>query len=118
MLRFCNSHRTGIWTAISFYSPQRCGGEGGNWRNMGWYRIEPNACRVVHNADVSDVNRYWYYYGESDDGRTWSGDYRCFVKRPDAFDICDGIGSTAYFRVGFRQLDVGNADNYTFTFLT
>ncbi|MGW5152993.1 hypothetical protein [Rhodococcus koreensis] len=72
----------------------------------------------MHHADVSDVNRFWYYYAESDDGRAWRGDFPTYVKRPAAFDICDGVGSTAYVVVGFREIDVGDVDNYTLTFIT
>jgi uncharacterized membrane protein len=116
MLRFCNSHSAGIWTAISFYSPNDCGGEGGNWQNIGWYRVEPGSCSVVYENDLADLNRYWYYFAEADDGARWSGDFLTYVKDPEAFNICQGVGSSAYESVGFRELDVGDNDEYTLTF--
>jgi uncharacterized membrane protein len=118
MLRFCNSHPVRIWTAISFYSPEECGGEGGDWQNMGWYPVDPGQCVEVYNNDLDDVNRFWYFFAEADDGAAWSGDFPTFVKDPEAFNICDGIGTTALRIVGFRELDVGDNDEYTLTFVT
>jgi uncharacterized membrane protein len=118
VLRFCNSHPTTIWTAISFFSPETCSGEGGGWQNIGWYPVQPGTCRVVYANDLADVNRFWYYYAEADDGAKWSGAFPTWIKDPEAFNICDGLGTTALRQVGFRELDVGDADNYTFTFLT
>ena len=118
MLKICNSHPAGIWAAISFHSPEACGGEGGDWQSIGWYRVESGACTVVYGNDLADVNRFWYYYAESDDGRVWKGDYNTYVKDPDSFNICEGIGSTAYTTVGFRQIDVGDSDNFTLTLRT
>jgi uncharacterized membrane protein len=118
MWRFCNSHRARIWTAISFYSPETCGGEGGDWQNIGWYPVDPGSCVVVYENDLGDLNPYWYYYAEADDGAKWSGDFPTFIKDPDAFNICNGFGTTALRRVGFRELDVGDNDEYTLTFVT
>jgi hypothetical protein len=50
------------------------------------------------------------------DGVRWAGDFPTIIKNPDAFNLCDGIGGTAFERVGFRELDVGDADNFTLTF--
>ena len=81
MLRFCNSHPVRIWTAISFNSPETCGGEGGDWQNIGWYLVNPGSCVVVYENDL-DFNRYWYYYAEADDAATWSGDFPTYVQYP------------------------------------
>ena len=118
MLRFCNSHPVRIWTAISFYSPEVCGGEGGDWQNIGWYRVDPGQCVVVYNNDLADLNRFWYVLAEADDGAVWQGDFPTFVKDPEAFNLCDGLGTTALRRVGFRELDVGDDDDHTVTFIT
>jgi uncharacterized membrane protein len=118
VLTFCNSHPVRIWTAISFLDPEVCGGEGGNWRNRGWWGIDPGACVTVHSGIVSNVNRYWYYFAFSDDGRRWEGDFPTYVKDPEVFDLCDGLPTTALQQFGFRQLDIGDSDNYTLTFVT
>ncbi len=118
MLKFCNSHPTRIWTAISFSSPETCAGEGGDWQNIGWYPVEPGACTVVYQNDLADLNRFWYYYAEADDGHQWAGDFPTYVNTADAFNICSAPGSTALNSVRFRELDVGDADNYTLTFTT
>lgn len=116
MMTFCNSHSARIWTAISFHDDEFCGGEGGGWRNRGWWGIDPGACVQVHSGIVSNVGRFWYYYAESEDGVKWEGAYSTYVQTPDAFDICAGIGSTAYSSYGFRELDTGDVHNYTLTF--
>ena len=117
MLRFCNSYPVTIWTAISFYSPDHCGGEGGDWQNIGWYRVDPGQCVVVYSNDLADLNRFWYFYAEADDGAVWEGEFPTFIKDPEAFNLCDGIGTTQLRRVGFRELDVGDSDDYTLTFV-
>lgn len=116
MLRFCNSYHTRIWTAISFHSPEVCGGEGGDWQNIGWYPVDPGSCSVVYANDLDDVNRFWYFFAEADDGAQWSGDFPTFVHMTDAFNICDGIGTTALTQVGFRELDIGDNEDWTVTF--
>lgn len=72
-------------------------------------------CVVVFENDVDDVNRYWYFYAEATDGAKWAGDFPTFIKRV-AFDHCDAPADTSMQSVGFRELDVGDADNYTLTF--
>ena len=114
-MTFCNSHGSGVWVAISFWDDEVCEGEKGGWRNRGWWRVEPGACVQVHSGIVSNVGRYWYFYAEADDGAVWTGDYPTYVMDPEAFDICDGIGSTAYWTRGFREIDTGDVHNFTAT---
>ena len=73
---------------------------------------------MVHSGNVSNVNRFWYFFAIADDGARWEGDFPTFVKDPEAFDLCDGIGTTALQRYNFRELDVGDSDNFTLTFVT
>jgi uncharacterized membrane protein len=61
------------------------------------------------------VNRYWYYYAEATDGAKWSGDFPTYVNN-EAFDHCDSPPNSSMIVLGFRELDVGDADNYTLTF--
>ena len=61
MLAFCNSYPERLWVAYMFWSPNDCGGEGGDWQTIGWFPIEPGACVTVYANDLDDVNnRYWY----------------------------------------------------------
>jgi uncharacterized membrane protein len=115
MLRFCNAHTARIYVAISFADDEFCGGEGGGWRNRGWWAIDPGSCGQVHSGIVSNVNRLWYYYAVADDGIEWRGDFPTYVMDPDAFDICDGLPSTQMVRLGFREFDVGDSDDFTMT---
>ena len=68
----------------------------------------------MHSGIVSNVNRYWYYFAVADDGR----EFPTWVKDPDVFDLCDGLATTALTQHGFRELDIGDSDNYTLTFIT
>ena len=48
MLAFCNSYPERLWVAYMFWSPNDCGGEGGDWQTIGWFPIEPGACVTVY----------------------------------------------------------------------
>jgi uncharacterized membrane protein len=115
VLQFCNSYPSRIFVAISFVDSELCGGEGGDWRNRGWWAIDPGTCVQVHSGIVSNVNRLWYYCAVADDGVEWSGDFPTYVMNTEPFDICDGLPSTAMDRRGFREFDVGDSDNFTIT---
>jgi hypothetical protein len=56
-------------------------------------------------------------FGVADDGAVWAGEFPTFVKDPEAFDLCDGIGSSALEHRGFRELNVGDHDDFTLTFV-
>jgi uncharacterized membrane protein len=120
-LTLCNGYPALISTAICFYSPDTCGGEGDNFEMMGWWNIEPGACALVYGDDLEDLNRYWYYYADAGDGAVWSGPYGASVPLA-AFDQCYGIGviienNHESIAIGFRELDIGDNDDYTLTFV-
>ena len=98
--------------------PTDCEDWGLEWHNIGWYRVDPGSCAVVYANDLDDVgNRYWYVYAEAEDGTTWDGDFPTQVHPLEAFNVCDGEGWTYLAYRGFRQLDVGNHEKFTATFL-
>ena len=110
-----NAYPQQLYAAYMFYSPDACGGEGGNWQAIGWFAIAPGATATLYANDLDDVNnRFWYYFAEAVDGAVWSGDINTYVTNA-AFNICQGLGSTAYRTVGFRELDVGDNDSFTLT---
>jgi len=113
MLSICNGYPTHLYVAIMFYSPDTCA-EYGNFQTMGWWSIDPGACANVYSNDLEDLNRFWYYYAEADDGETWSGPFTAYVT-DQAFNSCVGIGSTDSRIVGFREFDIGDNDDYTLT---
>lgn len=121
-LTLCNSYNTTIWTSIMFYSPASCGPETDHFEMMGWWAIEPGACALVYANDLADVNRYWFYFAEADDGNFWAGPWAGSVTN-EAFgggQWCHaGLGSTAAKRtIGYRKLDVGDSDDATLTFVS
>jgi uncharacterized membrane protein len=117
MLAFRNGYPVHLYVAITFYSPDTCGGDGGDFEARGWWSIPPGGRAVVYGHDLEDLNRYWYYYAEADDGAKWSGPYDVLVSNK-AFDLCYGAVSSAddpdrY--IGMRELDIGDNDDYTVT---
>ena len=119
-LVLCNGYPSGIWTSIMFYSPETCGGEGGDFEMMGWWRIAPGACALVYANDLEDVNRFWYYFAQADDGAVWAGPFTTGVPlHPFGGDqYCWGLGSSEPgINIGYRELDIGDNDDYTLTFI-
>jgi uncharacterized membrane protein len=120
-LVLCNNYPTTIWTSIMFYSPETCGGDGGDFEKMGWWPIAPGACALVYANDLEDVNRFWYYYAEADDGAVWAGPFRTWVSLAPfgGGQWCWGLGTTAPGQVviAYRELDIGDNDDYTLTFV-
>jgi uncharacterized membrane protein len=119
-LVFCNGYPALISTAVMFYSPDNCGGEGDNFEMVGWYNIAPGTCMTVVNGDIGGWNEYWYYFAMATDGSVWAGPYGASVPL-SAFDQCYGIGvviedGDESAEISFRELTV-NTDNYTLTFI-
>jgi uncharacterized membrane protein len=104
-----------------FYSPESCGGDGGDFEKMGWWRIAPGSCALVYANDLEDVNQFWYYYAQADDGAVWAGPFRAAVSL-DPFggdQWCYGFETSApgQIIIGYRELDIGDNDDYTLTFV-
>jgi uncharacterized membrane protein len=117
-LVLCNSYPRLISAAITFYNENPCGGEGGNFEQMGWWNIEPGSCVLVYANDLAKLNRYWYYYAHCfEDDASWAGEYQSLVPL-EAFDLCWTVGlSVRSKHIGYRLLDIGDADDYTLTFV-
>ncbi len=87
------------------------------WRIDGWYRIRPGQTRTIMRGDLD--SRYFYYYAHSRSKR-WEGNYNFKIRRGSAFTYFerdDGTyGETKPGTVtqGFRQIDTGDYDDYTF----
>jgi len=117
----CNGYPSTIWTAIAFYNPDTCGGGDAQPFEMnGWWKIEPNSCALVYANDLE--NRFWYAFAHAADGASWSGPFVATVSR-SAFggsNWCWGIGhggTSEFETIGYREIDVGDADDFTLTFV-
>ncbi|HXW70645.1 MAG TPA: DUF1036 domain-containing protein [Methylocella sp.] len=111
-LTFSNQYPATVSISILWYSPG-CS-DGGDWELAGWYNLGTGQSMTVFFGDLADINRYWYFNAEAVDGAYWAGSVRHEV--PDtAFDWCWNTGSTNERPVGFREIDVGDADDYTLT---
>ncbi len=114
MLRFTNHYPSTTWVTIIWYSPD-CP-DGSQWEKEGWWGMAPGESKVVFGSDLDEINRYYYFHAEADDGAFWAGS----VVEPvtdAAFDWCLDTSSTAARDVGFRELDIGGNDDYTVTLI-
>ena len=112
MLSFTNGYSRLVSVTVKWYHPN-CP-DGGDWEKKGWWNINPGNTAHVLDLDLDETNRYYYYYAESVDGHTWSGAYFTDVPN-EAFDWCENTGSSTSRSLGFRELDIGDNDNYTLT---
>jgi uncharacterized membrane protein len=114
-LQLCNA----LSAAIMFYNLGRCAGAGGNFEMQGWWNIEPGSCALVYANDVAGLNRFWYVFAHAADGAFWAGQFAASVTIA-RFDNCLGSqvgGDTSESEeIGFREIDVGDADDLTLTF--
>ena len=120
-LRLCNGYTSRISTIIMFYSPETCGGEGGDFEMMGWWNLDPGMCALVYANDLADLNRFWYVYADSPDGAFWAGPFGATVPTDRSFGLCFrpsvGGASSSFQAIGFREIDIGDSDDFTLTFI-
>jgi uncharacterized membrane protein len=109
-LEFCNNYPSPVSIAILWYSPG-CP-DGGDWELAGWYNLDTGQCMTVFDGDLEDINRYWYFTADAEDGAYWAGNVHHGVPYT-AFDWCWNTGSTDEVDAGFRELDIGDNDDYT-----
>src|SRR5829696_203553 len=107
-LVLCSSYPTTIWTSIMFYSPETCGGEGGDFEMMGWWTLAPGSCKPVYANDLADLNRFWYYFAEAADCAFWAGPFGANVSRNGfggdqwCWSVQKGAGNEM-LRIGYRE---------------
>ncbi len=110
MLTFCNKYPSDVWICILWYRPN-CP-DGGDWEKEGWFHLPQGACGNVSSAELAEINRYWYFYAQAADGAYWAGAPGIMVPY-EAFDWCVNTSCSDCFRVGLRELDVDDNDDYT-----
>jgi hypothetical protein len=135
-LIFGNATSEPVWVAYMFWSPDHCRAEGGDWQAIGWFLVPPMGppwhpgpgrgkkgdlpptpiTTTVYGNSLRDVsNRYWCFYAQNDSGSmVWAGPYSTYVSN-DAFNHCYREGRTDWYTVGFRLVDVGDADSAVVT---
>jgi hypothetical protein len=104
---FVNAYPKTVWVAIMWREP--C--ENGLFRKAGWYKIYSGWFKTVFPDDLEDVNQYFYFYAQASDGAVWSGPYVRSVFKT-AFNTCEGTTKTGAFKVGFREQDIGDNDDF------
>lgn len=104
-LRFCN--RTGEIKSVAVGYEQN-----GTWVSEGWWNVYPGNCAVTLAYDLP--NRFYYFRVKSG-GQAWSDEGYYFCTATQAFTIygdhnCEQRG---YYTRGFREINVGEAYDYT-----
>jgi uncharacterized membrane protein len=109
-----NNYHRPVWVAFAYHNSDACGGEGGNYRVMGWYKVDPGATKALLDGSLLFAGKYYYIYAQSDDGRTWSGDkYFTEVNTRAAFDTCWSYGHSVSHGTnpwqlkGFAEFKIG-----------
>ncbi|MET9643317.1 DUF1036 domain-containing protein [Streptomyces syringium] len=107
-LSFRNSYRTLVSVAYIKRFPNCPEG----WLKRGWWNIQPGATVTVDGANVSAVNRFWYFHAEATDGAVWAGPIVTCVTT-NAFEWCLNRCDPPTRNEGFREIDVNGFTNYT-----
>jgi uncharacterized membrane protein len=108
-----NNYNRPVWVAFAYANSDACGAEGGNYRTLGWYKVDPGAQRALLNGSLLFGGKYFYIYAESDDGRTWGGDYWTEVNTASAFESCWDYGHSVSHGTnpwqsrGFHEVHIG-----------
>src|SRR5690348_5138181 len=102
MLKFTSSYPRNLSVAIMRYTPN-CP-DGGDWTKEGWWNLAPGESKIAYGGDLSDVNRYWCYFAQADNGVFWAGSIARMVPF-QAFSWCEWTSNTSAFQIGFRLLD-------------
>jgi hypothetical protein len=103
-IRFHNGSSKTVSVAVLMYDPDKCGGEGKNYRSAGWYNLAPGETRSV----MKTSNAFGYYAVSADGRYVWpsqrqGGNTRVYVYQ-SAFDSCLGIASTDGFVVNMKSI--------------
>jgi uncharacterized membrane protein len=112
--QFTNQTDQPVYVAFQSYSPS-CSG---NWETRGWWLLNPGESKIVFGGDLQQVgSTFFYYYAESADGTlVWNGAFPTSVPT-SAFVWCLNTSNSdpTTRTVGFREINVGGANNYTLT---
>jgi hypothetical protein len=97
--------------AIAFRDTSACGGEGGNYRVIGWWNIQPQQRVLVDNRSLKSVGRFWYthFHSTTFETKPQPHQYPC---PPQRFDRCWLIWSSDGRRRFFKE-HVVDTDNLT-----
>ena len=112
-VQFCNGTDVTISTSYEWYAPSCSAEDGSVWNKRGWWNLAPGQCKIVYGPAIS--NRFSYYYAEGG-GLFWAGPFSTCGTN-NVFDWCDNTCSIPGRTIDFRELDTGNASNYTLTFV-
>ncbi|MGV9885279.1 hypothetical protein [Streptomyces sp. NPDC003006] len=110
-LTISNKYRTRVYVGIGFSDNTCLQGTGPHI--MGWRGIDPGRSALVYANDVNEYSPMWFYVAEAvNNGPVWAGQHVTQV--PDqAFNRCRRPGISGGSPRGFRELYVGDHENFT-----
>jgi uncharacterized membrane protein len=117
-LSFCNNYSFTpghvIYLAIMWRDENSCRNVGiDDYNTIGWYDLQPGACREIIGGDLRNGGRYYGFYAELYNRATvWNGNISSWVS-DSAFRQCHGVQCTPCRVVGFQLLDVSGYSNYS-----
>jgi uncharacterized membrane protein len=98
-----------IYVSILFYT-KKCA-DLGEFVKQGWWAVNDGETTEPYAGNLSDQNRYFYFYAEATDGQTWSGNY--FYQVSQEFNQCLLDNTNCNRRVGYIELDIGSSGSQT-----
>jgi len=111
-LTISNRYSARVYVAIGF-SDNSCPNNTGP-HIMGWWGIDPGGSALVYANDVNEYSPMWLYLAEAVDGAVWAGQHAAQIPN-EAFNRCWSPGVSGGYARGFRELYVGDNEDYTLT---
>ncbi|MFK4223912.1 DUF1036 domain-containing protein [Streptomyces sp. NPDC019890] len=105
-----NQYSARLYVAIGFYDNSCPYNTGPHL--MGWWGIDPGRGSLVYANDVNQYSPMWFYFAEAANGPVWAGSH--VVQIPNqAFNRCEKPGVSGGYARGFRELHVGDNEDFT-----
>lgn len=103
-LNIANGTTSEIWIAIGYL-------ENGKWYSQGWWEVKLGKKIQVYGKRLTNRFYYIYAYQSGFGSASWKGD-SSFCAPNDVF-LLNYQNCSESNKRGFREIDVGNATNYT-----
>jgi hypothetical protein len=100
-----------VYVCFTYFKPN-CDNANSQFEKLGWWKLLYGQTAELMTGDLTTGNEYYTFYADCTDGATWSGPYIRMVS-DQVFDQCEFDDTGMTRSVGFRLLDVGDADDYT-----
>lgn len=106
-LVLCNETKNRVGVAIGYHNAQ-------DWISEGWWTISGGSCNILLKGDLSA--RYYYIHAtDYDEYRTWEGSARLCTSNQEFIIVGrQRCVERDFDEEGFREVDVGEATDWTY----